>query len=238
MPEEKKGFQSNDGLVLNFDSSEIDALRGQEKRRDVFLKSVGFIFFQIEYHKERLEQLIHEYDQYRWKQVGKSQRQPQAGMLFVDGRYEKTEELLGFAWNTIDWIERLRKLLGASVGIKQRDEWYQTVMAALKPTTKVRNFLQHIDREQKTLAAGYYTVAGALSAAFKIDSGCYVRLIADERYRHRKDSHLHVPGVKGVPLSIASSPDLITLTVGDQYIELSSVLRAVMSAKKALGLCE
>lgn len=239
MTDQKKGFHSSEGLVLNFDTSEIAALPEQDKRKDIFRKSLSFIYYQIEAHKERLESLLLEYDALCLQQVENSNTEPKAGNLIINGHYGKAEELLGCAWNTIDWIERLRKVMGASVGIRQRDDWYQRVMAALKPANEVRNFLQHIDREQKTLAAGFYTAAGVLSAAFKLDTGGgYVRILVDARYRHRKDPHLHIPGVKGVPKKIVSSPDFITLTVASYYIELSSVLRAVLSVKKELGINE
>ena len=110
-------------------------------RPHAILNAVAFCFEQIEARYDRLCEL-----------------------LLQSKRENRFHEIISTAWDLIDWVERLRKLLGKGAGIKKKEEWYQVAMRVLAPAEDLRHFLQHFDNSVEECLDKNVSVFGSVSA--------------------------------------------------------------------------
>jgi hypothetical protein len=94
----------------------------QSKRGELLLASVLFAFQTIERRYQRI-----------------------CALFLECPENPKDDEVIATTWDFIDWVERLRKLLGYGAGLKKKEQWYKTLVAELGPIEHLRNFTQHMD---------------------------------------------------------------------------------------------
>jgi hypothetical protein len=111
------------------------------ERAHAILNSVSFCFAQIHTHYERICNLIEFYHQ-----------------------RPEPEDVIGAAWDVIDWVERLRKLLHKGAGIKKKEAWYQAAIRKLEPAEEIRCFLQHFDTGIEECLRSQLSVFGYVAA--------------------------------------------------------------------------
>lgn len=124
-----------------------------------------------------LERLLVEYDEGYLVTNPGTPRLGDGGFSIGIG-YPERNLVVSTAWDTVDWLDRLRKLLGVVAGIKKKELWCQLAVRALADTEDIRNFVQHFDANLQTLVEGNYPLTGTVFASFPCASGYYVRALS------------------------------------------------------------
>lgn len=151
----------------------------------------------------------------------------------LDIGYKKRDEVVGAAWDIVDWLDRLRCLLRVLAGVK-RDAWYRLFMRALAPVEEVRNFAQHFDREIAGLVKGTFPVFGAVIATFPVEGGCYTRAVVTQPARFMGDSTMQLYWCGQVE-EVTAALDRVTFCVATYALNLSDIKSAMAAAKLALA---
>ena len=196
------------------------------KRIYVSVNAIAFVFNQISDRYEKILDILREID-------------TSADTLGPNGvaiglAYPRRNELIGLAWDFVDWANRLEKLLHAAAGVKKSDPWFGEIVRALSVTKDVREYMQHFDGSLSELLSGCYPIGGSVTAWYGTFEVLYGRVILSTPARFSGDSEVTVSGYS-LPLDMPSPISHVTLSVASRSINISKVFLQVEGAKTSLG---
>lgn len=180
------------------------------RRAHTILNGIAFVFDQIESRYD----LIHAY-------------------LLKYPETPRDEVVLGLAWDIIDWVERLRKLLGHGAGLKKKERWYKDAVARLAPAEVIRGQLQHFDRSIEFCLKNQLSVFGHLSAyVITPDHSGYFGVVAvanRERREGLRDNEVWMETV----IDFHPPVDRMILSVGGGNANLTVLHRHLNSMRES-----
>lgn len=201
----------------------------RHKRIYVSLNSVAFIFNQIISRYAVLETMLLDYDAF---QKSSAPAPLSDRLVCMDITYPKrNNSVVGAAWDIIDWMERLRKVLSVSAGIKKNDDWYRAIMSDLPQVEEVRHFLQHFDCQIGKLVDGSYPLMGSVIARYPLENGSYTRILMSTPIRYADDNKILVRGFV-VPIAMEGDVDCIVLSIAEKWINISLLMTSLRKAQK------
>lgn len=214
-------------LVISVDPGAVKSQPDAgHKRIYASVNAAAFTLNQIGIRMRTLAEMLVEYDEKRRK-AGAAIR---GGQTNLDIGYERGNEIVGLAWDVVDWMDRLRKIMAGVSGVKKNTRWYRNIVESLKHAESLRNLFQHFDSSLKMFVTGTYPVMGSLAAAYPSDTGPYVRVLISTPARYIGDQTIHIAGFE-LPESVRGAVGSITLSVGEAFLDLSEVWDRLQRAK-------
>ena len=131
------------------------------------------------------------------------------------------EAIFSDAWAIVDYAERLRKLLEGLPGLDKETPDTASLLKALSKATKLRHYIQHLDREINRQASSGVPAGtwGSLSWIVRLGSNEFAAVVA-----------IRGTLAKGMsaPVTRAASPEGplggVTLSIPDASLEISDLL--------------
>jgi hypothetical protein len=148
---------------------------------------------------------------------------PEERKAYFDMGYAKRHEVIGAAWDLVDWIERFRRLLGIVTGVPHKAAWLQRMRQISAQFEDVRHFAQHFDREVRQLVAGNYPLLGAVMATFPSKGGGYTRVMLSTPVRYAHDNEILIQGFqRAVPP--VGDVDCIVFSLAEFHLNFSTFI--------------
>lgn len=123
-------------------------------------------------------------------------------------------------WNIVDSSHRLRCILEKTPGIKKKESWFQIITRKLRETEKIRNFIQHYNREIDTLIEKVYPLLGHLTWVKQVDNKHLdMRVIVPGNLREK----MNLKMVNPVGKPLRANIDLVTFLIGNYEISISDI---------------
>lgn len=213
------------------DSGVKQNLDSRHKRVYASVNSAAFVINQIERRYEVLESELLQYDEFK-RRIGSEK--PKPGSMSLDMGYQHGNSLVAQAWDLVDWIERLRKIMGKVSGVKKNAPWLRNLVKGLKPTEELRHFIQHFDRSLSVILDGSYPLMGSLIAFFSCKGQPYVRVLISTPARYAGDQHVHISGFL-LPKELGDSVGEVTLSVANQHLNISQMVNMVREARSSFA---
>ena len=203
----------------------------KHKRIYVSVNAAAFIMNQIERRFAGLEDLLLAYDRLkRSEEDGPTQTKDR--QVALDMGYERGNDLVSAAWDVVDWIDRLRKVLGAVAGVKRKEDWYRETMKAVGCAKQMRDFFQHYDRSLTTFVDGGYPLMGSVVCSFPADNGgAYRRVVMATPVRYAGDPGVCVGGIAKTAHASGKVSSII-LSIADRFIDLSDVTSTLREGQR------
>lgn len=206
------------------------------KRIYATVNAAAFSINQVLAHFERLRALLIEFDS---KGRGLASDEWKAGgqcVASIDVEYPRRNEIVGLAWDLIDWLDRVRKLLHVLAGVKREQQpWYRSAVRVLDQVEEMRHALQHFDRQMKQFIEGQYPLHGSVAATFPGRlAPTHTRILLSTPARFVADRKVTITQVS-FPRRMEGEVDGITFSVGDRSIDLSEVMRVLEKVKTDMG---
>jgi hypothetical protein len=199
------------------------------KRIYVSVNACAFVFNQIERRMRELYELLLEFD------LESSQKKPlRAEQVSLDIGYKKRNEIVGLAWDIVDWMDRLRKILNSVSGVKRKTGWYKDLTDALSHAESLRNLFQHFDGNIKKFVDGSYPIMGSITAIYQSGAGAYARVVVSTPARFAGDSEMHIEGFV-LPTSATKPLENVTLAVGKDFANLTAIFQSIERARPAFA---
>jgi hypothetical protein len=202
----------------------------RHKQIFVSVNAAVFIFDQIRRRFADLETALIEYDDYQRERPHEVDKPLLDAGVCIDVGYAKRNDVVSAAWDVVDWADRLRKVLGATAGIKKNEPWFQLVTRALAVVEEVRHFLQHFDASLSTLVTGTYPIMGAVIASFRAPDGYYARILIASTVGHPADTEMKICGYARAVTGFRRV-ECIVLSVANLSINLSLVESSIIEAQ-------
>ena len=218
----KKGYTDPVPVQIGFTSSPPEPNYRKNKRIYVSLNVTAETIRQIRLRYAELAELLRQYDLQadgREAQVESAEERK----VYFDMGFAKRHEVVGAAWDMVDWIERFRKLLGTISGVPHKEKWLQKMKELASHFERVRHFAQHFDSEIRQLVAGHFPLFGAVMATFPSHGGGYTRIVMSTPVRYVHDPEIVVQGFqRAVPPT--ADVDCIVFSLAEFYVNFSEFI--------------
>lgn len=208
-------------IFIKVDQGEVaNVTDPKAKRVYVTVNAAAFTINTIERKFEALQRRLRAFDE----PLCKERRAVNPGEVSIHLADEIGNELVAEAWDVIDWIDRLRRIMGVMVGVPRKEMWYAQLMQSIARAEEPRHRFQHFDNTLSYIVKKTYPVMGALIAYFPISgSKARGRIILSTPARFAGDDNIgvafNVPelmfDVGGVCLSVAQETVCVSGMVHD-----------------------
>lgn len=217
-------YMANMTLSVNFDGCLIHPDKQHAKRTVLSVHAIIYALNVIESKYEEIEQdLLF----LRAKSAGtKSHRD-----FTIRFESKKVNSVVGKCWELIDWIDRLRKLLGYAAGLKKREDWYKNLVRALESIKHVRHFIQHFDGELNKYVASSFPLMGSIIAFFPANDGVYMEINVSSPTKTPYDNKIVITKNYVFPESITGEINNITFCLESNTINLSNLFLSIQKGK-------
>lgn len=213
-------------LTIRVDPGGVIAFASENhKRIYVSVNAIAFAFNQIAERYEKILEILGEID------AGADTLGPNG--VAIELAYPRRNELVGLAWDFVDWANRLGKLLHAAAGVKKSDPWFGAMSRALSATKDVREYMQHFDGSLSELLSGCYPIGGSVTAWYGTFEMLHGRVIVSTPARFAGDSEVTISGYS-LPTDMPDAISHVTLSVASRSINISKVFSQIDGAKTLL----
>jgi len=203
----------------------------KHKRIYVSVNATAFILNQVERRFVALESALLAYD-FDCRRDPKENVAHDRGVSFDMG-YAKRNDIVSTAWDIVDWLDRLRRVLGVIAGVK-KEAWYKLLMKSLAEVEDVRHHLQHFDKRLEELVGGSYPLMGALIASFPATPGRYTKFLLSTPVRYVADTAIRIHWFRH-PDVVRGEVDRVTFSVASVAINLTDIMVRVRKGKAQLA---
>jgi len=202
-------------------------LSEKEKRIYLTVNAAAFVINVIAEKYSALQQELYSFDADSIKQNGKL---PDNAATEINILGATESGIIVKAWDVLDWLDRLRKVLGGLAGVPKGENWKQSLRKSLESAEKVRNKIQHFDVTLNEILRKTYPPMGALLAGFPSEGHLHMRILVSTPARFASDDSIAIaiPAFPGV----LSHADGIYLSVADEVACLSEMAKAVWDARE------
>ncbi len=212
-------------LTISFPPDERHSDDVRVRRTYATINACAFAHRQVVMRYERLTELLLQYDSTK-DPIEQPPCRHAGGFtstIKMDIGYPRGNEIVGLAWDLVDWLERFRKCFAAIVGIPDRQQLYRRFEDAFAQIARARNAAQHFDRELDKCATQSYLLMGAVSALYASPTGPYCRIVISTPFR--SVYHKDVRGLGVVTLTELDAPiGGICFSLSDTTVDLSAVM--------------
>lgn len=211
-------------LIVQVDDSGVTkGISEKGKRTYVTINAFVFSINEAKRRYLRIKNILLDYDK---AESTKSSNSEGDYSLSIDCPFRN--EIVSTAWDTVDWIERARKTLGAIAGIPKKDSRYISIMDALKPASEYRHMLQHFDSDViPTLVNKTFPLMGAVLAKYSDGKKDRGRVIISTPARYAGDQTITIAGANAFAAHAKPPIDNITLTLANATINLSAMFEKI-----------
>lgn len=150
--------------------------------------------------------------------------------IILQQKYEMANNLVYLVWELVDWLERIRRLLGLGVGFERKTVHYREAVLALKEAEDFRHKLQHFDKFISSSVGGDQSLLGSVTAIVNEGSepeGIYAtfRCVSFNLGLLSPGKSL---GSMEIPEKMSDAVDYVTLHLGSDSLNLSKILRKLL----------
>lgn len=212
-------------------------LDGRYKRIYATVNAAAFSLNQVLSHYRTLRELLVEYDS---ESAGLEDAQSLAGgegvACLIDLAYPKRNEIVGLAWDLVDWLDRLRKLVRIIGGVKREQQaWYRLAMRLLANVEDVRHTLQHFDERMGEFVKGTFPLHGSVTGTFAGTSApTRGRVLLSTPARYATDRDVTIAQIELLQ-EVEGEVDGIIFSIADLSIDLSEVVGGLANVKAGMA---
>jgi len=139
--------------------------------------------------------------------------------------------IIANCWELVDWVDRLRKLLGYAAGLKKQEEWYKNLTRDLKSVTQIRHFIQHFDGELNKYVSGSFPLMGTILATFPVPDGVCMEILLSSPAKTPYDENTTIHDFK-FPESATGEIDHITFCLEKKSVNISNLIQSIRNGKE------